>query len=87
MPAEEELLAHLQIVTGLDRPRLEKIVGEVRAWYTGDLASWIRDRHRELQRAGLHNREIYPRIQQEAQRILVRPAPLSERQIRRIVYG
>ncbi|MBD3237821.1 MAG: hypothetical protein GF330_14050 [Candidatus Eisenbacteria bacterium] len=77
----------MQIVTGLDRPRLEKIVDEVRAWYARDLRTWVRARHRELQRSGFRNPEIFARIRQEARGILVRPAPLSERQIRRIVYG
>jgi hypothetical protein len=48
---------------------------------------WIRRRHAELQRQGLRNAEIYGRIQEEARRILVQPRPLSERQIRRIIYG
>lgn len=87
MRGEEELLQHLRLVTGLDQVVLEKIVGEIGAWFDEDLAAWVRRRHRELHRQGLRNREIYPRLKEDARGIRVRPGPLSERQIRRIVYG
>ena len=87
MEREAELIQHLQRVTGQDSGSLSKILEEVHAWYHCDLLTWIRDRHQELQRQGLNNREIYPRLQREAQEILVRPAPLTERQIRRTIYG
>ena len=87
MPSEEELLSHLQAISGLDQARLAKLVDEVRAWYGQDLAGWVRQRHRELQQQGMRNREIYPRIRAETERILVRPSALSVRQIRRIIYG
>ena len=87
MRGEEDLLQHLRLVTGLDAVLLEKIVGEIEAWFDEDLPAWVRRRHRELHRAGLRNREIYPRLEDEARGIRVRPGPLSERQIRRIIYG
>jgi hypothetical protein len=87
MELEGDLLLHLQTVTGQSRSLLGKILEETRAWYAKDLQTWIRERHRELQRQGLRNREIYPRLQKEVRQILVRPAPLSERQIRRMIYG
>jgi hypothetical protein len=87
MNLDEDLLTHLRAVTGLDRPRAAKMLDEIRAWYSADLPTWVRRRHGELQRQGLRNREIFPRLQKEARGILVRPDPLSERQIRRIIYG
>ncbi|MCK4303125.1 MAG: hypothetical protein KAY24_02705 [Candidatus Eisenbacteria sp.] len=84
---DSELLQHLQTVTGQGEPLLAKILEEIQSWYTRDLSTWIRDRHRELQRHGFRNREIYPRLRDESQRILVHPGPLTERQIRRIIYG
>ncbi len=87
MKLEEDLLLHLQAVTGLAAPILAKILEEIRVWYAKDLSSWARGRHRELRRQGLRNRAIYPRLRQEAKEILIRPAPLTERQIRRIIYG
>lgn len=87
MPGEVELIRHLQVVTGLEEPLLRKLLEEVHAWYQEDLAGWVRRRHRELHRQGLGNREIYPRLRAESRSVLVRPKPLSERQVRRIVYG
>ncbi len=84
---DEPLIGHLQALTGLEAELLAKIMAEVRAWHSRDLASWIRDRHAELQRQGLSNRDIFPRLRAEAHEVLVRPAPLTERQIRRMVYG
>jgi hypothetical protein len=84
---EEDLIRHLRAVTGLDAGVLEKILAEVKAWYGEEMRAWIVRRHRELQAQGLTNREIYAAIRQEAGGILVRPAPLSERQIRRAIYG
>ena len=87
MDLEEDLLLHLRAVTGMSESLLSKILEETRAWYAKDLRTWIRDRHRELQRQGLRNREIYPKLQAEMRGILVQPAPLTERQIRRMIYG
>ena len=84
---EGELLQHLQAVTGQGERVLAKILEEIQSWYAKDLPTWMRDRHRELQRQGLRNREIYPRLQEESQGILVNPGPLTERQIRRMIYG
>lgn len=84
---DAQLIHHLQQVTGQDAGSIVKILEEVHAWYHRDLPTWIRDRHQELQRQGLSNREIYPRLQAEIRTMLVRPAPLTERQIRRTIYG
>ena len=74
-------------MTGLEPGLLAKILAEVRAWHSRDLTAWVRERHGELQRQGLGNREIFPRLRAEASEVLVRPAPLTERQIRRMIYG
>lgn len=87
MHLDEPLISHLQALTGLEADLLAKILAEVRAWHSRDLTTWVRDRHSELQRQGLGNRDIFPRLRAEAQNVLVRPAPLTERQIRRMVYG
>jgi hypothetical protein len=83
----EELLEHLGAITGLDAGTLEKIVQEIHLWFEEDLHLWLERRHRELQHQGLKNREIYPRLLEEARSVLVRPGSLSLRQIRRALYG
>lgn len=85
--AETDLINHLAAITGLEESLLMKITEEVRAWYSKDLATWIRARHEALQRQGLRNQEIFPRLQEEARQTVVRPDELTERQIRRMIYG
>ncbi len=87
MRSHETLLEHLHAVTGLEKATVAKIVAEIHAWYGQPLADWLRSRHAELQRQGLRNREIFPILQAEATEILIRPPALTERQIRRAIYG
>ncbi|MCK4414167.1 MAG: hypothetical protein KAY32_11530 [Candidatus Eisenbacteria sp.] len=87
MPDEDALVQNLQSATGLDEAVLRKIVQEIREWYDEDLPAWVQRRHRELQRQGAPNREIFSMLCQEARRILIRPRPMTERQIRRLIYG
>ncbi len=87
MGNEEALIAHLHDVTGLDSSVLAKILSEVKSWYPLDLRSWIMLRHKELRAQKMRNRDIYAQIREELARILVHPSPLSERQIRRMIYG
>ena len=48
---------------------------------------YVRERHARLQTYGARNPEIFSRIAEElAQRVVAAPE-LSERQLRRIVYG
>jgi hypothetical protein len=47
----------------------------------------VRRRHRELQREGLANEEIFARIGEEVTARRFRAPQLSARQLRRIVYG
>ena len=84
---DDPLLQHLETVTGLEPALLAKIVDEVRAWYGKDLTTWVRERHRELQKQGLRNHQIYPRILRETETVLFAAGPLTERQIRRMIYG
>jgi len=85
--ANQDLLRQLRAMTGLEDALLEKILREIQAWYARDLHDWIRDRHRDLQRQGMRNQEIFSRLREEMDQILVRPPRLSERQIRRVIYG
>jgi hypothetical protein len=87
MISEADLIRHLRTLTGLEAGVLEKILNEVKSWYAEDLDAWILRRHRELQSQKLRNLEIYKTIREEAAGMLIRPARLSERQIRRVIYG
>ncbi|MCO4772087.1 MAG: hypothetical protein KDA24_18790 [Deltaproteobacteria bacterium] len=66
---------------------LDKIVAELRDHWSETAADFVRRRHRELQRAGVPNRRVYGQIARELEARPVRSPELSERQIRRLIYG
>ncbi len=75
-------------VTSLLAPEVaEKIKSEVAAYYSETTEEFVRRRHRELRAKGQANAAIYPQVKEELREYRVVPPDLSERQIRRIVYG
>ena len=82
-----ELIEHLTSISALDSAKARQLVEEVLAFYQEGVEQYITRRHSECQFQGLSNSQIYTLINQElAQRCFAAPA-LSERQIRRIIYG
>ena len=82
-----ELLDHLVRTRGLPRPEAHRIAEEVVSFYGETIKAFVARRHRELQAEGLRNHAIYTRIAAELEGWRFRAPRLSERQIRRIVYG
>ena len=82
-----DLLDHLVGTRGLPRSEARRIVEEVVSFYGETAEAFVTRRHRELQAEGLRNRAIYVRIAAELEGRRFRAPGLSERQIRRIVYG
>ena len=80
------LLHHL-VAAGLSRGDAERTVAEVLDYFSETTESFVRRRHRELQRRGLVNAESLSRIAAELPHRRVAPPQLSERQIRRVIYG
>jgi hypothetical protein len=80
------LLHHL-VAAGLSRVDAERTVAEVLAYFSETTEAFVRRRHRELQRRGLVNAESLSRIAAELPHRRVAPPQLSERQIRRVIYG
>jgi hypothetical protein len=64
--------------------RLEE---EFRALSSQTLEEFVLVRHRELQKLGLRNEAIYRQLQAECELRRYRSPALSERQVRRIIYG
>jgi hypothetical protein len=83
----EELVAYLVRSSRLSRPEAARLLGEVIAFLDESAEEFVRRRHRELQRAGLSNSEIFTKVSAEAARRRFRAPAFTERQIRRIVYG
>ena len=82
-----ELLSHLERTTRLSRAEAERVVAEVVEFFSESLEAFVARRHAELQAEDLKNPEIFARIADETRlRRFAAPA-LSERQIRRMIYG
>ena len=81
------LLDHLVHTSGLRRSEAHRVVEEVVSFYSETPETFVVRRHRELQAEGMRNRAIYTRVAAEMEGWRFRAPRLSERQIRRIVYG
>jgi hypothetical protein len=82
-----ELLDHLERTTRLSRLEAARAVREVLAFFSESTEEFVVRRHAELQEQNLDNAQIYGRIAQELRGRRVAPPELSERQIRRLIYG
>lgn len=87
MPIDRELVDHVVASTGLTASEAERLVQDVVAFHAEPVADYVRRRHAVLKTYGARNPEIFARIGEElAARVVAAPA-LTERQLRRIVYG
>ncbi len=83
----EDLVAYLARSTRLNPAEVARLVDEVLTFLDERPEDFVCRRHRELQREGLANGEIFGRIAREMEGRRFRAPGYSERQIRRIVYG
>ncbi len=86
-PDLEDLLDQLERTTQLSRTVLVRVIAEVVAHHGETIERYVRRRHRELQANGQHNAAIWSIVRRELTARVVAPPILSERQLRRIVYG
>jgi hypothetical protein len=87
VPADLTLVDHLVATTELTAAEAARVVEDVLAFHHEPVEDYVRRRHAELKTQGVRNPEIFARLGQElAQRVVAAPG-LSERQLRRIVYG
>ena len=63
------------------------MITDVIAFYSEPTEDFVRRRHGQLQTYGMRNPEIFAQISSELARRVVAPPPLTDRQLRRIVYG
>lgn len=83
----DDLLDHLVRSTSLSRAEAGRVIAEVVAYFDEPLERFVRRRHGELQATGLANPAIFDRIRSELRLWRVAAPELSERQVRRIIYG
>jgi hypothetical protein len=84
---EAELVERVVVTTGLAPEVALRVVEDVIAYYDEPVADYVRRRHAELKAAGGKNPGIFARIAQELSHRVVAAPHLTERQLRRLVYG
>jgi exonuclease VII large subunit len=84
---DRELIDRVAASTGLTPAEAARVVTDVLAWYREPVEQYVRRRHAQCQRRRQRNPEIFAIIAAELADRLVAAPPLSERQLRRIVYG
>ncbi|MGH7789988.1 MAG: hypothetical protein ACRERC_24180 [Candidatus Binatia bacterium] len=83
----EALLQHLEQTTRLSGAEAARVVAEVLDYFAEPLEGFVARRHAELRDEELKNPEIFARIASEVQQRRFAAPALSERQIRRMIYG
>ena len=87
MPADPDLVDRVVASTGLTATEATRLIEDVVAFHAEPVEEYVRRRHAQLKTYGAKNAEIFARIAQElADRVVAAPE-LTERQLRRLIYG
>jgi hypothetical protein len=86
-PVDVELVSRVAASTGLSAGEAARVVADVLAWYREPVEDFVRRRHAHYQTYGRRNSEIFALIAAELAGRVVAAPDLSERQLRRIIYG
>ncbi len=84
---DPELLDHLEQTSRLPRAEAARLVREVLAYFDETAEAFVARRHAELQAQHWKNPEIFERIAKELETRRFAAPALSQRQLRRLVYG
>lgn len=81
------LVAHVVATTSLTPGEAARVIDDVIAFHAQPVEDYVRARHASLKTYGAKNPEIFARIADELDQRVVAAPRLSERQLRRIIYG
>ena len=84
---EQMLVDHVVTTTGLTPSEAARVIDDVLAFHGESVEEFVRRRHAQLRTYGARNDEIFARIAEELAGRVVAAPQLSERQLRRMVYG
>lgn len=84
---DPRLVRHVQDSSGLDVAEATRLIQDVLAFHDETVEEWVRRRHAELRAHGSRNEAIFARLREELPTTVVAAPELSERQLRRIIYG
>jgi hypothetical protein len=84
---DPELVRRVSASTGLPVSVAERVITDVLGFYAEPLEDFVRRRHTELRTYGAKNPQIFARIADELSARPVAAPQLTERQLRRLIYG
>ena len=83
----DELVEHLVTTTAMPPGVAARVVAEVTHYFSETVETFVRRRHRELQATGMTNPAIFARLADELGSRRFMAPELTERQLRRTIYG
>jgi hypothetical protein len=83
----QDLVRYLTASTGLPQLTAVRVIADVATYFNETIEEFVRRRHAELKQRQRKNDEIWPMIAAELDQRRFAPPALSERQLRRMVYG
>ncbi|HEU5037041.1 MAG TPA: hypothetical protein VFT70_08545 [Nocardioides sp.] len=81
------LVERIAASTGLAPAEAARVVEDVVAFYAEPVEDYVRRRHAHLKTYGARNDDIFARIAEELAARVVAAPRLTERQLRRMIYG
>ena len=81
------LVSHVVATTSLTPGEAARVIDDVIAFHAQPVEEYVRARHAHLKTYGAKNTEIFALIAEELGGRVVAAPELSERQLRRLVYG
>jgi hypothetical protein len=83
----QELVRHVARSTGLDEATASRVVADVMAYFGQTVEEYVIQRHENLKSRNRKNDDIWPLIMEELKSRRFKADELSERQLRRMIYG
>jgi hypothetical protein len=83
----QDLVRHVARSTGLDEATASRVVADVMAYFGQTVEEYVVQRHENLKSRNRKNDEIWPLIMDELRTRRFKADGLSERKLRRMVYG
>ena len=83
----DDLINHLSRTTRLDREEARRVIREMTAYFDESLDQFVVRRHREMQADRLTNPIIFERLSEEIDARRFRVETITQRQLRRMIYG
>ena len=83
----QDLVRHVARSTGLDEATASRVVADVMAYFGQTVEEYVIQRHENLKSRNRKNDDIWPLIMNELKARRFKADELTERQLRRMVYG